>query len=198
MLSEAQIERYARHILLREVGGLGQERLLAASVRIEGLGPVGSWACTYLALAGVGAIELWDPRPVPAEGLLPLLPPDATGRRDEAIARRIPAHNPDVRATVGASGEAPIADEACLRVSGLASARLWAKAAGTEVAIGWSERPPCVRCFPGVPPTPETAALAGSLAASRMLGRILFGDAAPGIVRIRDGAEEVLPPCDHR
>jgi adenylyltransferase/sulfurtransferase len=59
-LSEDEIQRYARHILLREVGGLGQARLKAAAVLIVGAGGLGSPLGLYLAAAGVGRIGLVD------------------------------------------------------------------------------------------------------------------------------------------
>jgi hypothetical protein len=52
-LSEAQIQRYARHILLPEVGGVGQERLLAAEVRARGERTWVELAGDYLSAAGV-------------------------------------------------------------------------------------------------------------------------------------------------
>jgi len=110
MLSDEQIERYARHILLREVGGVGQEKILAAAIRLRGLGPIGCWAASYLALAGVGRLALDDRRPIPAGGLLPLVPAGRAGqRRDLGLAEEIPGFNPDVEvstvqpAAVGAS-----------------------------------------------------------------------------------------------
>jgi molybdopterin/thiamine biosynthesis adenylyltransferase len=59
-LNDAQLQRYARHLLLDEVGVEGQERLLAASVLIVGLGGLGSPAAMYLAASGVGRIMLAD------------------------------------------------------------------------------------------------------------------------------------------
>ncbi|HET9147744.1 MAG TPA: molybdopterin-synthase adenylyltransferase MoeB [Acetobacteraceae bacterium] len=58
--SEAEIARYSRHILLKEVGGTGQARLRAASVLIIGAGGLGSPAGLYLAAAGVGRIGIVD------------------------------------------------------------------------------------------------------------------------------------------
>jgi adenylyltransferase/sulfurtransferase len=58
--SEAEIQRYARHILLREVGGTGQAKLRAARVLIAGAGGLGSPLALYLAAAGVGTIGLVD------------------------------------------------------------------------------------------------------------------------------------------
>jgi molybdopterin/thiamine biosynthesis adenylyltransferase len=58
--SEAELQRYARHILLREIGGPGQKRLKAARVLVIGAGGLGSPALMYLAGAGVGTIGVID------------------------------------------------------------------------------------------------------------------------------------------
>jgi molybdopterin/thiamine biosynthesis adenylyltransferase len=59
-LSDAELERYARHIVLREVGGMGQRRLKEAKVLVVGAGGLGSPALLYLAAAGVGTIGVID------------------------------------------------------------------------------------------------------------------------------------------
>ena len=59
-LSDEQLERYARHIVLREVGGAGQAKLLAARVLVIGAGGLGSPVIVYLAAAGVGTIGIVD------------------------------------------------------------------------------------------------------------------------------------------
>jgi len=59
-MDETQRERYARHILLKEVGGQGQQKLLASRVLIVGAGGLGSPLIQYLAAAGVGTIGVAD------------------------------------------------------------------------------------------------------------------------------------------
>ena len=55
-----QLERYSRHIILKEVGAKGQKKLLNASVLIIGAGGLGAPAAMYLAAAGVGTIGIVD------------------------------------------------------------------------------------------------------------------------------------------
>jgi adenylyltransferase/sulfurtransferase len=59
-LSDEELERYARHIVLREVGGAGQAKLKAARVLVIGAGGLGSPVILYLAAAGVGTIGVVD------------------------------------------------------------------------------------------------------------------------------------------
>src|SRR5918912_3535764 len=59
-LSLDQARRYARHIILPEVGSVGQRKLLAAKVLLIGAGGLGSPAAIYLAAAGVGTIGIVD------------------------------------------------------------------------------------------------------------------------------------------
>lgn len=68
-LTEEEILRYSRHIILPEVGGRGQKRLKSGSVLLAGLGAAGSVAALYLAAAGIGRLTLWDPGLVTAQDL---------------------------------------------------------------------------------------------------------------------------------
>lgn len=67
--TEGQLERYARHIVLREIGGPGQQRLARAKVLVIGAGGLGSPALQYLAAAGVGTIGVIDDDLVDATNL---------------------------------------------------------------------------------------------------------------------------------
>ena len=58
--SNEQLERYSRHIILKEVGAKGQKKLLNAKVLIIGAGGLGAPAAMYLAAAGVGTIGIAD------------------------------------------------------------------------------------------------------------------------------------------
>ena len=55
-----QIERYSRQIVLKEVGGIGQKKLLRSKISLIGLGALGSSAAYYLAAAGVGTLQIID------------------------------------------------------------------------------------------------------------------------------------------
>lgn len=60
LFAQAELPRYARHIVLREIGGAGQARLKSAKVLVVGAGGLGAPALMYLAAAGVGTIGVID------------------------------------------------------------------------------------------------------------------------------------------
>ena len=97
--SDEEVERYARHLVLREIGGPGQQRLKAARVLIVGVGALGAPASLYLAAAGVGAIVLVDPDVVDHSNLQRqvIYDSDDGGRlKVEAAGARLVALNPNV------------------------------------------------------------------------------------------------------
>lgn len=68
-MQDIELERYARHIFLREIGGTGQKRLKEAKILVIGAGGLGSPALLYLAAAGVGVIGVIDHDNVEASNL---------------------------------------------------------------------------------------------------------------------------------
>ena len=98
--TDEQIERYSRHIILREVGGVGQTKLLNAKVLMIGAGGLGSPAALYLAAAGVGTIGIIDDDEVDLSNLQRqiLHRNEDVGRAKVASAQEtLNAVNPDVK-----------------------------------------------------------------------------------------------------
>lgn len=97
--TDAQINRYARHIILREVGGAGQEALLNARVLLIGAGGLGSPLGLYLAAAGVGTLGIVDDDTVDLSNLQRQVMHDSHSvgvPKVESAADRLRALNPDV------------------------------------------------------------------------------------------------------
>lgn len=97
--TDQQLERYARHIILPELGGKGQEKLLQSSVLVVGAGGLGSPLLMYLAAAGVGRIGIVDDDAVDLSNLQRQVihATDKVGRpKVESAAAAIAAINPDI------------------------------------------------------------------------------------------------------
>jgi sulfur carrier protein ThiS adenylyltransferase len=86
--TEAWLRRYARQIVMPEVGEAGQRKIAAATVRVEASGDATAVAAVYLAAAGVGRLEIDDGSPVGAteSGRWPYRARSAGRRRDESLA----------------------------------------------------------------------------------------------------------------
>jgi sulfur-carrier protein adenylyltransferase/sulfurtransferase len=99
-LTDAQRDRYSRHLLLPEVGEVGQAKLLASRVLLLGAGGLGSPAALYLAAAGVGTLGIVDADVVDASNLQRQIL-HATSRvgmpKVESAAKAITDLNPDVK-----------------------------------------------------------------------------------------------------
>jgi adenylyltransferase/sulfurtransferase len=99
MLTGEELERYARHIVLREVGGPGQAALKAARVLVIGAGGLGAPVLMYLAAAGVGTLGVVDHDTVSLSNLQRQIvhaTPDVGRPKVESAAERIKALNPHV------------------------------------------------------------------------------------------------------
>ena len=116
-LTEPQIQRYARHVLLPDVGGVGQRRLLAVAARVDLDGDLAAAvaAATYLAAAGVGTLVLGGDaaRPVTAADVARAVALGAAvvaAPLAAAVAARLGAINPDVvvRADEASTDAAPM------------------------------------------------------------------------------------------
>ncbi|NLT08893.1 MAG: molybdopterin-synthase adenylyltransferase MoeB [Ruminococcus sp.] len=99
-LTDDQLERYSRHIILKEIGVRGQKKLLAAKVLIIGAGGLGAPAAMYLAAAGVGTIGIADCDRVELSNLQRQIihtTNDVAKTKVQSAAETIKALNPDVK-----------------------------------------------------------------------------------------------------
>jgi adenylyltransferase/sulfurtransferase len=185
-LSDAQLERYARHIVLREVGGAGQTRLLGATVAVIGAGGIGSPALQYLAAAGVGRLIVVDDDRVDLSNLQRqtlFATADIGVLKAEAARAALARLNPDVTvepriARLDAANAAALIAGADVVLDGcdnfatrlaVADAALAARIPLVSAAVGqfegqlavfrgWEADKPCYRCFVGdSPDRPETS-----------------------------------------
>jgi molybdopterin/thiamine biosynthesis adenylyltransferase len=118
--SDEEVDRYARHLVLREIGGPGQQRLKAASVAIVGAGGLGAPAALYLAAAGVGRIVLIDDDIVSLSNLQRQIlyeTKDIGARKVDTATRRLNGVNAHV--AVEPTASALTADNARAMISGV-------------------------------------------------------------------------------
>lgn len=179
-LSDAQLERYARHIILKEIGGAGQRSLLGANVALIGAGGVGAPAIQYLAAAGVGRLTLIDDDSVALSNLQRQILygiADIGTLKVEAAAAAVARLNPDVQIHERAMRINP--DNADLLLQGvdaiidgsdnfatrlavadaaqngripLVSAAVGQFDGQVAVFRGWEREKPCYRCLVGNDP----------------------------------------------
>lgn len=98
-LTDEQLDRYARHIVLKEIGGPGQQKLLNAKVLVIGAGGLGSPCLMYLAAAGVGTLGVIDNDEVSLSNLQRQIihgTEDVNRPKTESAAAAIARLNPDV------------------------------------------------------------------------------------------------------
>ncbi|WP_380874583.1 thiamine biosynthesis protein ThiF [Sphingomonas sp. DBB INV C78] len=216
-LTDAQLDRYARHIVLREIGGAGQAKLLGARVAVIGAGGIGSPAIQYLAAAGVGHITLFDDDDVALSNLQrqTLFGTDDVGRaKVDVAAERVAALNPDV--TVAAIAKRITADNAQTLLAGhdvvldgcdnfptrlavadaalalhipLVSAAVGQFEGQLAVYRGWEATKPCYRCFVGNDPDRPDASCADQGVLGALTG-VLGGLAAMEAIRAITGFGE--------
>ena len=212
--SDDEVERYARHLVLAEIGGPGQQKLKAARVLIVGAGGVGSPATLYLAAAGVGTLGLIDPDTVALSNLqrqILFTGEDIDRTKVEAGADRLTALTRHVRIETHAeplnadNAAALIGDyDAVLDGTDDFHTRLVVNAAcvatGTPLVSGalgrWSGQvgvftgKPCYQCLvPEIPPDAETCARVGVVGA---LAGIIGAMAALETIKLITGAGQPL------
>ena len=176
-LSDDQLERYARHIVLRDVGGPGQARLLDSHVMLIGAGGIGCPAIQYLAAAGVGRISAIDDDIVSLSNLQRqvLYGEAEIGQpKVEAAKLAVARLNPEVQfealqTRIGTDTSAEIFKGADVVIDGsdnfatrlivndlclkarvpLVSAAIGQFHGQIATFTGWEEDAPCYRCFVG-------------------------------------------------
>jgi len=104
-LSDAETDRFSRHVLLRELGVEGQERLLNSSVHVTRLDADGRACALWLARSGVGAVSFdVDPSPAPEVDPSGLLEAEDAGKPlSDVVAARLPFHFPGLAVSLGRS-----------------------------------------------------------------------------------------------
>ncbi len=182
-LTDEQLDRYARHIVLRDVGGAGQAKLLDSHILLIGAGGIGCPAIQYLAAAGVGTITVVDDDEVSLSNLQRQIlysQSDIGTAKVDAAAKAVAALNPDVRfhglrQRINADTDVSILYGVDVVIDGsdnfttrliINDLCLAAKTPMVSAAIGqfhgqigtftgWRDDKPCYRCFVGDAHDPE-------------------------------------------
>ena len=208
--SDSEVERYARHLVLREIGGPGQQRLKGASVLMVGAGGLGAPAALYLAAAGVGRIGLADPDVAALSNLqrqVIYATADIGRLKVEAAAAQLSALNPEIVVETHAVAVTP--DNARALVAGhdlildgtddfatrfavsdacLAEGRTLVSGAIARWTgqVGVFPGRPCYRCLvPDIPPDADTCQTVGVIGA---LGGVIGSMMALEAVKLLTGA----------
>lgn len=214
LFSDVEVERYARHLVLSEIGGPGQQRLAAARVLIVGAGGVGGPAALYLAAAGVGTLTLVDDDAVSLSNLqrqILFSDDDIGAPKVEAAAARLRLVNPHVvvqtralRLTPDNAADLVAAHDVVLDGTDDFETRFAVNAACVATdkplvsgALGrWTgqvavfEGRPCYRCLvPDIPPDAETCARVGVVGA---LTGVIGSMAALEAIKLITGAGQPL------
>ena len=187
-MNDTQLDRYARHIILKEIGGAGQQRLLDAHVALIGAGGIGAPAIQYLAAAGVGHLTIIDDDHVSLSNLqrqVLFATADIGMAKVAAAAAAVARLNPDVRVSALATrfdaGNASAllagvdvlvdgsdnfatrliaADAADAAHIPLVSAAVGQFDGQLGVFRGWEAGKPCYRCLVGADPDRSDASCA--------------------------------------
>jgi adenylyltransferase/sulfurtransferase len=180
ILSDEQLDRYARHIVLKEIGGEGQRKLLDATVAMVGAGGIGSPLIQYLAAAGVGRLRIIDddevalsnlqrqtlfttadigtPKAAKAKAVVAALNPDVEVETlgewltDTNIAAFLDGADVVVDGSDNFGTRLLVADESHERHIPLVSAAIGQFEGQLGVFRGWESGKPCYRCFVGADP----------------------------------------------
>ncbi len=212
--SEQEVERYARHLVLREIGGPGQQKLKAARVLVVGAGGLGAPAALYLAAAGIGTIGLVDPDAVSLSNLqrqVLYAAADVGRPKVEAAVERLGALNPHTsvethpvwldggnagdivsRYDLVLDGTDDFATRFAVSDACLAHGKsLVSGALGRWTGqVGVFRGKPCYRCLvPEIPPDAETCSLVGVVGA---LAGVIGSMMALEAVKLVAGAGEPL------
>lgn len=212
--SDDEIERYARHLVLAELGGPGQQRLKAARAAIVGLGGVGAPAALYLAAAGIGALRLIDDDAVALSNLqrqILFSEADIGQAKVEAGGRRLAGLNSHVEIEPAPERLTPdnarwLLEDCDLVLDGTDdfetrfAVNAACVAAGVPLVSGalgrWNGQVgvfrgrPCYRCLvPDTPPDAETCARVGVVGA---LAGVVGAMAALEAIKLITGAGEPL------